>query len=128
VLASPLAMAMVAASIDTGVVRAPVLVDGAPDAKVRTGRLPSAVVADLHTMMAQVVATGTASGKGLPPGTFAKTGTAQYGSAHPLHTDAWLVGFNGNLAFAMVVVNGGEGGPTDGPLVAKFFSLLSHSG
>ena len=46
-------------------------------------------------MMAQVVATGTAAGRGLPPGTYAKTGTAQYGSGHPLPTDAWLIGFNG---------------------------------
>jgi cell division protein FtsI/penicillin-binding protein 2 len=127
VLVSPLAMAMVAAAIDTGFVHAPVLVDGAADDKVPTAKVPPAVVTDLHTMMAQVVATGTASGKGLPPGTFAKTGTAQYGSGNPLPTDAWLVGFNGSVAFAMVVVNGGEGGPTDGPLVAKFFRLLQAS-
>jgi cell division protein FtsI/penicillin-binding protein 2 len=124
VLVSPLAMAMIAAAIDTGFVHAPLLVDGAPDRKVPATPLPSTVVTDLHTMMAQVVATGTASGKGLPPGTFAKTGTAQYGSGNPLPTDAWLVGFNGTVAFAMVVVDGGEGGPTDGPLVARFLDLL----
>jgi cell division protein FtsI/penicillin-binding protein 2 len=124
VLMSPLAMAMVAAAVDTGRVRAPVLVSGAPDATVAPVSLPSAVVRYLHTMMAQVVATGTASGKGLPPGTYAKTGTAQYGSGNPLPQDAWLVGFNGNIAFAMVTVNGGEGGPTDGPIVAKFLDLV----
>jgi cell division protein FtsI/penicillin-binding protein 2 len=105
-----------------------VLVSGAPDANVRPARLPSAVVRYLHTMMAQVVATGTASGKGLPPGTYAKTGTAQYGSGNPLRQDAWLVGFNGDIAFAMVTVNGGEGGPTDGPIVAKFLDLVRQSG
>jgi membrane peptidoglycan carboxypeptidase len=83
-------------------------------------------------MMAQVVATGTASGKGLPAGTYAKTGTAQYGHGNPLPTDAWLIGFNNRvfgceIAFAMVTVNGGEGGPTDGPVVAKFLSLLRQS-
>lgn len=128
VLMSPLAMAMVAAAVDTGQVRAPVLVSGAPDASVRPASLPSAVVKYLHTMMAQVVASGTASGKGLPPGTYAKTGTAQYGSGNPLPQDAWLVGFNGNIAFAMVTVNGGEGGPTDGPVVAKFLDLVRQSG
>jgi cell division protein FtsI/penicillin-binding protein 2 len=128
VVVSPLAMAMVAAAIDTGVVRAPQLVAGAPDDKVPTTTLPASVVTDLHTMMAQVVATGTASGKGLPPGTYAKTGTAQYGSGNPLPTDAWLVGFNGSVAFAMVVVDGGEGGPTDGPLVARFLDLLRQGG
>ncbi len=128
VLMSPLAMAMVAAAVDTGQVRAPVLVSGAADAKMAPVSLPSAVVSYLHTMMAQVVATGTASGKGLPPGTYAKTGTAQYGSGNPLRQDAWLVGFNGNVAFAMVTVNGGEGGPTDGPIVAKFLDLVRQSG
>jgi cell division protein FtsI/penicillin-binding protein 2 len=128
VLMSPLAMAMVAAAVDTGTVRAAGLVAGAPDARVPPVRLPTAVVASLHAMMAQVVATGTASGKGLPPGTYAKTGTAQYGSGHPLPQDAWLVGFNGNIAFAMVTINGGEGGPTDGPVVAKFLDLVRQSG
>jgi len=124
VLFSPLAMATVAAAVDTGTVHAPRLVDGAPDDKAPARQLPADVVTDLRQMMAQVVATGTAAGQGLPPGTYAKTGTAQYGTGSPLPTDAWLIGFNGNVAFAMVVVDGGEGGPTDGPLVAKFLDLL----
>ncbi|HXW47064.1 MAG TPA: penicillin-binding transpeptidase domain-containing protein [Streptosporangiaceae bacterium] len=124
VLVSPLDMAMVAAAVDTGQVRAPRLVAGAADDQVTPTALAPAVVADLHTMMAQVVATGTASGKGLPPGTYAKTGTAQFGSGNPLPQDAWLVGFNGDIAFAMVVIDGGEGGPTDGPLVARFLDLV----
>lgn len=125
VLVSPLDMAMVAAAVDTGQVHAARLVAGAADDTVPPAALPARVVRDLHTMMAQVVATGTASGKGLPAGTFAKTGTAQYGSGHPLPQDAWLMGFHGNIAFAMVVVNGGEGGPTDGPYVAKFLDLVN---
>jgi cell division protein FtsI/penicillin-binding protein 2 len=120
-------MVVVAAGVDTGTVHAPRLVDGAPDDRAPTRALPARVVRYLHQMMAQVVATGTASGRGLPPGTFAKTGTAQYGSGHPLPTDAWLIGFNGNIAFAMVVHNGGEGGPTDGPIVARFLKIL-HQG
>jgi Penicillin binding protein transpeptidase domain/Penicillin-binding Protein dimerisation domain/NTF2-like N-terminal transpeptidase domain len=124
VLMSPLAMAMVAAAVDTGQARAARLVAGAADDRVAPARLPSSVVSDLHTMMLQVVKTGTASGKGLPPGTYAKTGTAQFGSGNPLPQDAWLVGFNGNIAFAMVVVDGGEGGPTDGPLVARFLDAV----
>jgi cell division protein FtsI/penicillin-binding protein 2 len=124
VLVSPLDMAMVAAAVDGGQVRAARLVAGAADDQIPPARLPAAVVSDLHAMMAQVVATGTASGKGLPPGTYAKTGTAQYGTGHPLRQDAWLVGFNGNIAFAMVTVDGGEGGPTDGPVVAKFLDMV----
>jgi hypothetical protein len=134
VLVSPLDMAMVAAAVDSGKVRAPRLVTGAADDSVAPVALPSAVVAGLHTLMAQVVATGTAAGTGLPAGTYAKTGTAQYGHGNPLPTDAWLVGFNNevlsgtDIAFAMVTVNGGEGGPADGPVVAKFLDLLRQSG
>src|SRR5215469_7105 len=134
VVVSPLDMAMVAAAVDTGQVRAPRLVAGAADDSVAPVALPSAAVLSLHTMMAQVVATGTAAGTGLPAGTYAKTGTAQYGHGNPLPTDAWLVGFNNDvlagtdIAFAMVTVNGGEGGPTDGPVVARFLDLLHQSG
>ena len=133
VLVSPLDMAMVAAAVDTGQVRGARLVAGAGDDSIRPAALPGRVVAALHAMMAQVVATGTASGKGLPAGTYAKTGTAQYGHGNPLPTDAWLVGFNNDvyrsdIAFAMVTVDGGEGGPTDGPIVARFLNLLHRSG
>jgi cell division protein FtsI/penicillin-binding protein 2 len=133
VLVSPLDMAMVAAAVDSGQVRAPRLVTGAPDDSARPRSLPAPVVTDLHEMMAQVVASGTASGKGLPAGTYAKTGTAQYGRGNPLPTDAWLIGFNNDvfasdIAFAMVTVDGGEGGPTDGPVVAKLLDMLHQFG
>ena len=131
VLVSPLAMAMIAAAADTGTVKAPRLVtsvmDG-PGAAI-TGSparpLPASVVSDLHEMMASVVTRGTAAGQGLPAGTYAKTGTAQYGTTKPLKLDAWLMGFKGDIAFAALVVNSaGNGGPTCGPIVAKFLSGL----
>ncbi len=126
VLLSPLGMAMVAAAVDTGTVRAPRLVDGAPDDTAGTSQLPQAVVSDLHEMMASVVASGTAAGQGLPPGTYAKTGTAEYGTTNPLKIDAWLMGFNGKIAFAALVVNStGNGGPTCGPIVARFLDALN---
>jgi cell division protein FtsI/penicillin-binding protein 2 len=123
VVVNPLDMAMVAAAVDTGTVRSPQLV-GTGSGSV-TGQLPADVVTDLHTMMASVVASGTAAGQGLPAGTYAKTGTAEYGTTNPLKTDAWLVGFNGNIAFAALVVNSpGDGGPTCGPIVAKFLDAI----
>jgi len=125
VLVSPLNMAMVAAAVDTGTVRAPRLVTGAPDDTAATSQLPANVVTDLRQMMAQVVASGTAAGQGLPGGTDAKTGTAEYGTSKPLKIDAWLIGFKGNVAFAVLVTNSsGNGGPTDGPIAAKFLNHL----
>ena len=132
VLVSPLDMAMVAAAAATGTVRAPQLVTSVTDsigAAVGAaggsvaGQLPAPVVSGLHEMMASVVARGTAAGQGLPAGTYAKTGTAQYGTTKPLKIDAWLMGFKGDIAFAALVVNSaGNGGPTCGPIVAKFLN------
>ena len=135
IVVSPLDMAMVAASVDSGSVRPAELVVGSPDdpstGSTAPGRaLPSAVVEDLRQMMASVVTDGTAAGTGLPSGTYAKTGTAQYGSGDPLPTDAWLIGYRGDVAFAMVVHDSkGNGGPVDGPVVARFLDGLpaAHS-
>jgi cell division protein FtsI/penicillin-binding protein 2 len=123
---SPLGMASVAAAIDTGTVRAPRLVQGAADDRVASTPLPPAVTDGLRLMMAHVVQSGTAAGTGLPSSTYAKTGTAQYGQGSALKTDAWLMGYDGDIAFAVVVQNSGgvNGGPLDGPLIARFFSAL----
>jgi cell division protein FtsI/penicillin-binding protein 2 len=126
VVFSPLGMASVAAAVASGSVRAPRLVAGAPDDHVAAKPLPSNAVSDLREMMAGVVASGTAAGTGLPSTTHAKTGTAQYYAGGKLRTDAWLMGYDGDLAFAVVVVDSDQinGGPLDGPLVAKFLNAL----
>jgi cell division protein FtsI/penicillin-binding protein 2 len=126
VVFSPLGMASVAAAVAGGSVRAPRLVAGAPDDHVAPKPLPSNSVSDLREMMAGVVASGTAAGTGLPNTTHAKTGTAQYYAGGKLRTDAWLMGYDGDLAFAVVVVDSDQinGGPLDGPLVAKFLNAL----
>ena len=127
VLVSPLGLAVVAAAADTGTVRAPrlVTVGASTPGGSATGQLPASVVRDLHEMMASVVARGTAAGQGLPSGTYGKTGTAEYGTSKPLKIDAWLMGFRGNIAFAALVVNAaGDGGPTCGPIVARFLNGL----
>jgi cell division protein FtsI/penicillin-binding protein 2 len=128
VVVNPLDMAMVAADVATGTVREPVLVTGVSASTPVTHKLPAAVVSALHTMMASVVTSGTAAGQGLPAGTYAKTGTAEYGTTPPLKLDAWLVGFHGDIAFACLVLDSpGNGGPTCGPIVAKFLNALSGS-
>jgi cell division protein FtsI/penicillin-binding protein 2 len=118
-------MAMVAAAIDTGTVRSPRLVAGAPDDTAPVHPLPPAVTAGLQGMMALVVTAGTAAGTGLPAGTHAKTGTAEYGSGTPQPTDAWLIGYRGDIAFAMVLQGTGNGGPTDGPVIARFLTATA---
>lgn len=126
---STLGMATVAAAIDTGVARAPTLVQGTvADRASKTSKLPAAVVDGLRPMMLGVVESGTAAGTGLPSGTYAKTGTAEYGTGpeSSLKIDGWLMGYHGNIAFAIVTqdTGGQDGGPIDGPIIARFFSAL----
>ncbi len=123
---SALGMATVAAAVDSGSVRAPRLVAGAPDDSIAPSALPAPVLSGLRLMMGHVVASGTAAGTGLPADAHAKTGTAQYESGGKLKLDAWLMGYDGDVAFAVVVQDSGgvNGGPLDGPLIAKFFNAL----
>ena len=127
---SPLGMATVAAAIDSGSVRAPRLVDGAADDRVAPKVLPAAVLGGLRTMMSHVTESGTAAGTGLPTGAFAKTGTAQYEQAGQLKTDAWLMGYHDDIAFAIVVQDSGQldGGPRDGPLIGRLLDALTPRG
>jgi len=124
VLVSPLDMAMVAASVDAGTLHLPRLVAGAPDDSVPARALDPTVVSALQSMMAGVVNSpiGTASGAGLPSGTFGKTGTAEFGSGTPLKTHAWFIGYRGNVAFAVLVVGGGIGGSVAAPIAARFLA------
>ena len=127
VLVSPLDMAMVAAAADTGTVRAPQLVTSTSAVRRRLAR-PSAV-----RLGGQRPARDDGLGGG--PGHRSRPGPAcghlrqdrdgEYGTTKPLKIDAWLMGFKGNIAFAALVVNStGNGGPTCGPIVAKFLGGL----
>ena len=55
---------------------------------------------------------------------FGKTGTAEFGSANPPQTHAWFIGYEGNLAFAVIVEGGGVGGHVAAPLAAAFLNAL----
>ncbi|MGH9018673.1 MAG: penicillin-binding transpeptidase domain-containing protein, partial [Acidimicrobiales bacterium] len=129
VLVSPLAMAMVAATVDSGSLRLPRLVVGSADDSARARAPAPTVVNDLRTMMAAVVDSpvGTAAGAGLPAGTYGKTGTAEFGTANPPPTHAWFIGYRGNLAFAVLVVGGGIGGKVAAPIAAAFLKALPTS-
>ena len=87
-------------------------VAGAPDDRLPASRLPGRIVKDLRGMMASVVTSGTAAGMGLPAGTHAKTGSAEYGTGpeSKLKIDGWLMGYDGDIAFAVVTHD--TGGPT----------------
>lgn len=124
-LVSPAAMAQAAATIARGAWAPPRLVvepdPGAPSTAPPPAADPAqlAVVRDL---MRQVVLDGTASALGDVPGepVHAKTGTAEYGTEQPPRTHAWTIGFQGPLAFAVLVEDGASGGAVAVPVVEAF--------
>lgn len=131
VLASPLAMATVAASISAEHTVTPRLIegDGEEGDDEAASAAPDPLTADeataLRKMMRAAVTDGSASVlKKVDPPVAAKTGTAEYGergddAEYPTH--AWLIATQGDLAVAVFVEDGG-GGVTAGPLARDFLS------
>jgi cell division protein FtsI/penicillin-binding protein 2 len=136
VLTSPLNMAGVAAAAASGTWRSPRLVDAATASQaVDAGgrkpepprRLDPGVRRALRTLMPAVVSEGTARDVNFPSGTAGKTGTAEFGSApsgQDPPTHAWFIGYRGDLAFAVLVEDGGTGAGTAGPIAASFLRGL----
>lgn len=150
---SPLAMAVMAASVAEGRTVTPRLVlDGAGSASSASpsamaspassaspsttaspassapsaAPLPADAVATLRSLMREVVTSGTATNlQGLPGGPVsAKTGTAEFGDANPPETHVWLVGYQDGIAFAAFVEKGDSGSGTAGPIVQRFLRAL----
>ncbi len=126
VLASPMTMAAVVASVQAGHTVVPYLVKGShpgADPAVPLERPEAATLADL---MRGVVAEG--SGRilaDLAGDVGAKTGTAEYGepgAGGALPTHAWMVAFQDDLAVAVFVETGESGSGTAGPLLEAFLS------
>jgi len=124
ILASPLSMAAVIASIQGGQRVLPRLVD---DVEVEPKRGSEPVskeeAATLRELLRGVVKRGSASALRDVPGkpVIAKTGTAEYtNDAKQLRNHAWMIAAQGDLAVAVLVADGASGSSTAGPLVEKF--------
>jgi hypothetical protein len=116
--ASPLAMASVAATVDAGMFKQPILVAGTK--QVTATALPAGTDAQLKQMMQAVVTSGTAASIGFGPGVYAKTGTADIqGQEQP---NSWLIAFDPakDVAVGCLVVNAGYGAQYAGPEVNAF--------
>lgn len=125
VLASPLAMAAVTASVVAGEAVLPRLL---PDVDVDQERprtlLTGGEAQALRSMMEAVVTEGSGSllADLAPPTVLAKTGTAEFGTDEPPRTHAWIVGAQGDLAVAVFVEEGESGSSTAGPLLRAFLA------
>ena len=120
-LVSPLGQAAEAAAAQSGTWRPPLLVvSPAPRQNARPHPISGSIIATLRPMMQAVVTIGTASGVGFPAGVYGKTGTAEYGTGKHLHSHGWFVGYDGDLAFAVLVEGGGFGASSAGPIANTF--------
>jgi hypothetical protein len=118
--ASPLLMATVAAAVESGTWRQPLLVPS-PDQEQRP--LPPDVAAGLRSLMRSAVTDGTGAAADLAGAPVAgKTGTAETGD--PSRTHAWFIGYRGGLAFCVFVERGESGGRTAAPVAARFLQAL----
>jgi Penicillin binding protein transpeptidase domain len=118
---APIAMASVAATVDSGTFKQPVVVPGA--SQVTATSLPTNVQQDLWQMMHAVVtqSDGTAYGvfNGVNSTVYGKTGTADVGSTQD-KPNSWMVVFDPTLdvAIGCVVLDAGYGASYAGPETA----------
>jgi cell division protein FtsI/penicillin-binding protein 2 len=133
VLASPLSMASVAATVASGRPVTPWLVEesstaggsGTAGERGTAGEpLPHELAEQLRSLMRAVVTEGTASALAPYGEVHAKTGTAEYGSDDPPRTHAWLIGYRDGVAFAVLVEDGASGSSEAAPVVARFLEEL----
>jgi cell division protein FtsI/penicillin-binding protein 2 len=93
--------------------------------------LTDTVAAALPDLMRAVVTDGSGSATRDVPGApvHGKTGTAEYGDESPPRTHAWFVGWQDDIAFAVIVAETPDafGGRVAAPLAAAFLERLAAS-
>jgi cell division protein FtsI/penicillin-binding protein 2 len=125
---SPFAVALASASVAAGKSLNPrLIIDPATPDPTFGAALPEPAVTQLRELMRGVVTDGTGGAVlGIPGGDVSgKTGTAEFGNEVPPRTHAWFTGFQGDVAFAVLVEDGGFGGQVAAPLAAQFLSQLA---
>ena len=125
---SPLSMAVMAGSIGRATFVPPVLVKDPAGGAPRPTPLDGRAVAQIRSMMASVVAAGTGSAlRGAPGGPVrGKTGTAEHGSDPDAAPRVWFLGYQGDVAFAVLVEEGESGGAVAAPIARRFLTLLAE--
>ncbi|QKW21254.1 penicillin-binding protein [Kitasatospora sp. NA04385] len=119
---NPLAMASVAATVQSGVFHQPILIPGLEQAKAARNLSPD-VLGSLRSLMVKTVQSGTASevSPALPAGSGAKTGTAEVDTSP--NANSWFTAYSGNLAVAAEVEGGGHGSAAAGPAVSRVLAV-----
>ncbi|MEM9133600.1 MAG: penicillin-binding transpeptidase domain-containing protein [Actinomycetota bacterium] len=127
ILMSPFSAAVMAATAAGGVYRSPRLVTAPSPGEQQVIQLSPGPAADLQSIMRSVVTNGTGTALlGVPGAPVAgKSGSAQFDDTDGVvRAHAWFVGFQGNIAFAVLVERGEAGGGVAGPVAANFLSRI----
>jgi cell division protein FtsI/penicillin-binding protein 2 len=122
ILASPMTMATVMASVVAGHTVVPQLITSVNPTTTSPTPLTSAQDATLKTLLRGVVTRGTGLGlNDVPaPAVIAKTGTAEFDRNGKRLTHAWMIAGHGDLAVCAFVDVGTTGAGTAGPLLEQF--------
>jgi hypothetical protein len=122
VLASPMTMATVMASVVAGHTVVPQLITSVTPTATSAIPLTAAQDATLKTLLRGVVTRGTGIGlRDVPaPPVIAKTGTAEFDRSGRRLTHAWMIAGHGDLAVCAFVDVGKTGAGTAGPLLEQF--------
>jgi cell division protein FtsI/penicillin-binding protein 2 len=109
---SPLGMALVAAAVDNGTYRAPVLVTNpaAVPAVVPTAPAQSALsastLASLRSLMRTAVTSGSARSANVSgTAVYGQTALIQSGRGQHSQWQSWFVGYRGDMAFTILIAN-----------------------
>jgi len=126
---SPASLAVVAASVARGSYIEPALIrtPAVAGADRAPKPLDAKAAGELRDLMRLVVTNGTATPVlGSVAGTpiYGKTGTAEYGTKNPPATRAWFIGWQGQVAFAVLVEEGKSGATVAAPIAKAFLANL----
>jgi cell division protein FtsI/penicillin-binding protein 2 len=104
---SPLGMALVAAAVDNGVYRSPVLVTNPPAPPSSSqSTLSASALSSLRKLMRTAVTSGSAQSanvSGTP--VYGQTALVQTGSGPHTQWQSWFVGYRGDLAFTILIAD-----------------------
>jgi cell division protein FtsI/penicillin-binding protein 2 len=101
---SPLGMALIAAEVQSGVARSPMLVTDPPDGSAaKQLPLTASTLTSLRQLMRKAVTSGAAQSADVPGSpVYGQTALVQVGSGASATWQSWFVGFRGDVAFAIL--------------------------
>ncbi|MDQ3571337.1 MAG: penicillin-binding transpeptidase domain-containing protein [Actinomycetota bacterium] len=123
ILASPLAMAGVVATVVDGTWRQPRLLDEDPSEEGEA--IESEALDALRVLMRSVITSGTGTALASVPGEpIGKSGTAEYEDGDPPPTHGWFIAGREDIAVAVIVEDAASGGEFAAPVAASFLSAV----